>query len=820
MEREPTFQRPPRGTVSLQNPDEAGESHWHRKQKKVSVSVDRRVVGYLRKRLNRRLEERVQALLAESDSEEENTSRKPGIYKDKKKHAQNGKTSKSPEDTKIERMFSKYTETGEIVTPSPDHVKKPAKSTRFKEEVTINGHVVNNENVSETLLDISMNPKTPVLPKIQSPTPNLSKADTDKEVDEGIKTSESEEEQDLLAQLGKITEEEIFEGFRDVVVSPVQTPVLQRPLTREQTRLEMRDRISEILRGHIQRACPCNNKVLRMYVCADFSDTVSERTYLIEKTYPHLRMCCLERGYDLEIYDLHWGIPDSSTDDHSLPDICLKFLEQSINSPTGTNCLVLLGEKFGQYLLPRVIPPDDFNTIYTTAKHNRKRQVDDLNEKIAKVEKTSEDREQRRQQLEPENSDLEAIEQAFLSGLEEELNIEVRKNSSNKLRTNAEIVKREQQVVKSLKDKRDAMPSPELLINWYKLDENLNPPMYKLQNISTNIKEYTKGDAKRREAARLTWRDAALKLRSLFDEFADVVVADDTSKRHYFTSLFSREIESGFIENIHGDEQIVVVQRTITDIRVHLHEAVMSDYTDLHPQHRRQATVQLDYLNNIKEDIIPERIPQANVLPYEIEWAQGGILQSHRPHQVYLERMSKQTTETLRRQVLRSLIENEESRDQSQILFEEVSQHVLLCHEKGRQFQGRKDLLQLIKSYLRSPCRNPLVLYGKAGSGKTAVVSKVTKEIQKWIKGQSTAVLFRSVGLTTLSTNVRTLLRNLCLQLCYVFEGNTDDVPYEYKALVNFFNQICSLATSTQPLVIVLDALDCLSGTFVDKYNC
>ena len=50
-------------------------------------------------------------------------------------------------------------------------------------------------------------------------------------------------------------------------------------------------------------------------------------------------------------------------------------------------------------------------------------------------------------------------------------------------------------------------------------------------------------------------------------------------------------------------------------------------------------------------------------------------------------------------------------------------------------FHGRKDMLITIKKYTRSTCNTPLVLYGKNGSGKTALLAKAAKEAFKWHKG-------------------------------------------------------------------------------------
>lgn len=100
MEREPTFHRTPRGFVSLQNPDEAGESHWQKKYKRVSFEIDRKVVTHLRRKLNKRLDDKYQSTDAESDEE-------------KKTEESVTKTNGKMNEKEDKNIFTKYSELGE-----------------------------------------------------------------------------------------------------------------------------------------------------------------------------------------------------------------------------------------------------------------------------------------------------------------------------------------------------------------------------------------------------------------------------------------------------------------------------------------------------------------------------------------------------------------------------------------------------------------------------------------------------------------------------------------------------------------------------------
>ena len=47
----------------------------------------------------------------------------------------------------------------------------------------------------------------------------------------------------------------------------------------------------------------------------------------MDYVYPKLRLYCIERGYELNVIDLHWGLPDEHLNDHSLKELCLNELK-------------------------------------------------------------------------------------------------------------------------------------------------------------------------------------------------------------------------------------------------------------------------------------------------------------------------------------------------------------------------------------------------------------------------------------------------------------------------------------------------------------
>ena len=54
---------------------------------------------------------------------------------------------------------------------------------------------------------------------------------------------------------------------------------------------------------------------------------------------------------------------------------------------------------------------------------------------------------------------------------------------------------------------------------------------------------------------------------------------------------------------------------------------------------------------------------------------------------------------------------------------------------RSHNFQGMKETLHIMKSYIRSTCRSVLVVHGRPGCGKSSVLAKAAKETHKWLKG-------------------------------------------------------------------------------------
>ncbi|GFS29019.1 NACHT and WD repeat domain-containing protein 2 [Trichonephila inaurata madagascariensis] len=100
---------------------------------------------------------------------------------------------------------------------------------------------------------------------------------------------------------------------------------------------------------------------ITLYVAADFFDSVVERDALIERVFPYLRRYSAEKGYELNVTDLHWGIPGVGLVDHSLPDLCMSTLEKW-RTRRRLLTLVIFNDNIGATLLPRTLPKPHFES--------------------------------------------------------------------------------------------------------------------------------------------------------------------------------------------------------------------------------------------------------------------------------------------------------------------------------------------------------------------------------------------------------------------------------------------------------------------------
>ncbi len=152
----------------------------------------------------------------------------------------------------------------------------------------------------------------------------------------------------------------------------------------------------------------------------------------------------------------------------------------------------------------------------------------------------------------------------------------------------------------------------------------------------------------------------------------------------------------------------------------------------------------------------------------------------------------------------------------------EIDVHKDFAIERRAHFKGRSDILSRIRSYLDDLEDNkPLVIHGTSGCGKTALMAEAIRSLGGLdaplsSNTQYPTPVFRFIGATPGSADLRSLLRSLCENL------NVEDIPHDMNDLVRTFRERLSGQSEgggqesdkeTSPTVVFLDALDQLNDT-------
>lgn len=140
----------------------------------------------------------------------------------------------------------------------------------------------------------------------------------------------------------------------------------------------------------------------------------------------------------------------------------------------------------------------------------------------------------------------------------------------------------------------------------------------------------------------------------------------------------------------------------------------------------------------------------------------------------------------------------------------EREEHHAFAVEKRKFFVGRGDNLAAIASYITLGGHRPLILHGRSGLGKSALMASAIVAAEA---AAGAPVIYRFIGASAASADYRSLLISLVEDLA---AHGIAQKPDEFEQDANkFCDQIKSLLSAvTKPVVIFLDALDQLRKPF------
>ncbi|KAM4053505.1 uncharacterized protein ACNLHF_006156 isoform 2-T2 [Anomaloglossus baeobatrachus] len=549
----------------------------------------------------------------------------------------------------------------------------------------------------------------------------------------------------------------------------------------------------KIIRGCINIPYTARKKVFMVYICGGYQDSHPERNALFVKCYPDLYIYFKEKGIEFHMYDLRWGLKDGVSNDHVMPSLHIKTLQKCQDSGhTAFFCFV--GQKYDQMIIPAILTRETFEgikslleTIKATSK--QKARTDDSSVKDGRTPNELDHQQDAADETPTlETSDTEAVQDPD----EKDMFESTHKNMS-------------------LKYDRDLA----LLTQWFKLDENCVPAVYRLQTINTYFGDIFSRDPARRQQAKSKWIGTMQRLYEILQEYSLQVLGKETAGK-LLKSVVQQEIDQAFNVGGSPEDHFHCYKRIISDIKYNLSSNRASDYIDvLSVKSEINKTLHDAQQALIKG--IHQRLRHTNIYDYSVSWGWEGINPgSNRSHAYYLERLCndfqkkvighfsrtchvpcKPETTWNRRDFFRNRWN------------EEILEHAAQCHRLIQSFMGRESILTQLQDCVKSSNRHLIVLHGQPGSGKSALIAKVSTAASYWDEWDL-RVVTRFIGATGDSRNTRLLLQSLCYQIAAIFNLKTQ-FSENLKGLINEFSTVLELATKSRPLMVILDGIDELS---------
>lgn len=344
----------------------------------------------------------------------------------------------------------------------------------------------------------------------------------------------------------------------------------------------------------------------------------------------------------------------------------------------------------------------------------------------------------------------------------------------------------------------------EMLNTWYERDENAVPPEYFLRprelDIPADATEEERKRLEEEEAER--WREVESRLVPLLRGAASRLDMEPEERAKYLASATEQEIEAGAMQVEDASEHVFCFFRTLEglpyDEERKVYDTAAGEYVDMDDQGNPDPG-SARMLENLKKRL-RGKLPEDHVFEYRAEWtgSEPPITAAH------LERLCDDLYDSLSR-IISGEIEALESADDME---REASEHERFRRERSKHFTGRALMLASIAEYISGSGPHPLAVWGEGGSGKSALAAYAIGRAEE--DHPSSEVVYRFIGATPSSSDVRSLLEGLCRQINGVY-GGEEEVPSSYEDLVDDFPKRLALATAGRPLVLFIDSLDQLS---------
>ncbi|MCT7638229.1 DUF4062 domain-containing protein [Aliarcobacter butzleri] len=333
----------------------------------------------------------------------------------------------------------------------------------------------------------------------------------------------------------------------------------------------------------------------------------------------------------------------------------------------------------------------------------------------------------------------------------------------------------------------------ELIDEWYKLDENQIPVSYILQPRESEYKEYS------------NWEEEEKYLRNILQNAANILFKDKKDKEYlkYFTSATESEVLEGIIDykKITNTQEKLLKNRIVENADldkkyVYAYKREIKhpskDYIDFTENEEEKEFLKqkaMDFKNNLSDTLYKDNILSSNYDSINL----------------YEKNELKEFENFIYEKLIEAINTQKDKSNELSILQKEILEQEKFKNNKQKGFIGREWTLNIINKYLFNDKTNePLVIYGISGMGKSALIAKAIDNI---FKTKKIKLIYRFVGATQNSTNIKNLLISICDELAN--KNIIEDIK-EYEIEEDkFFKQINEILTNIEKsIVIFIDALD------------
>lgn len=344
----------------------------------------------------------------------------------------------------------------------------------------------------------------------------------------------------------------------------------------------------------------------------------------------------------------------------------------------------------------------------------------------------------------------------------------------------------------------------EHLLRWYELDSNAVPDVFLLKPISRNIPDFLSKDFETQKKAKSQWWSESERLMEIIDRGASEGL-DEASARKYKISVTELETEVA----LNADNAIknsFWFRKDFKDIEKQENCYTLSRYIECLGD--EEVWQKARAMNKDLKGRMTSKLNADHVHTYELNWTEKGIDPDCSEHADYLEKI----TTDFQNQMIASIDESIRERETNKKLtlrpdHEEFMEHAVLVKKKCDGVRGRDHIVKKIKDYVLGDSKEPLVVHGESGCGKTSIMALAAREAFSWIHGNG-MVIMRFLGSTQESSNVVSLLQSMISQIeeyLKVKAVKSQDLKHlikTFKMYLRFF------VLRRKTIVIFIDSID------------